>query len=62
MAARLGRRVVGVLDLLIEAKTAGVLPLLRPIMDALLVEAGFWISPELLAKVLASAEELGLQS
>ena len=62
VAARLGRRVVGVLGLLIEAKTACVLPLVRPILDALLVEAGFWISPELLAKVLASAEELDLQS
>lgn len=58
VATRLGRRVVGVLGILIEAKAAGILPLVRPILDALTTKAGFWISPMLLAKVLASAGEL----
>jgi predicted nucleic acid-binding protein len=56
-ASRLGRRVVGVLGLVIEAKAAGILPAVRPVVDALTIEAGFRISQALLAKVLASAGE-----
>lgn len=56
-ATRLGRRVVGVLGLVIEAKAAGILPAVRPVVDALTIEAGFRISQALLAKVLASAGE-----
>lgn len=57
VATRLGCRVVGVLGILIEAKAAGILPLVRPILDALMTEAGFWISPMLRETVLASAGE-----
>lgn len=56
-ATRLGRRVVGVFGLVIEAKAAGILPIVRPVVDALTTEAGFRISQALLEKVLASAGE-----
>lgn len=56
-ASRLGRRVVGVLGLVIEAKAAGILPAVRPVVDALTTDAGFRISQALLEKVLASAGE-----
>jgi uncharacterized protein len=56
-ATRLGCRVVGVLGLVIEAKAAGILPAVRPVVDALTTDAGFRISQALLEKVLASAGE-----
>lgn len=56
-ATRLGRRVVGVLGLVIEAKAAGFLLAVRPILNALTTHAGFRISPVLLEKVLVSAGE-----
>ena len=56
-ATRLGRRVVGVLGMVIEAKAAGILPAVRPVVDALTTDAGFRISQALLEKVLASAGE-----
>jgi uncharacterized protein len=56
-AARLGRRVVGVLGVVVEAKVAGVVPAVRPILDALAREAGFRISAALRERVLAAAGE-----
>jgi predicted nucleic acid-binding protein len=38
-------------------KAAGILPIVRPVVDALTKEAGFRISQALLAKVLESAGE-----
>lgn len=56
-AIRLGRRVVGVLGVVVEAKAAGLLPEVRPILDALTQEVGFRISAALHARVLAAAGE-----
>jgi hypothetical protein len=56
-ATRLGRRVVGVLGALVEAKHRGHLPSRRPVMDRLAIEAGFRIKDELRERVLAAAGE-----
>lgn len=56
-AARLGRRVIGVLGVLIEAKQRGHVPAVRPVLDALVTEAGFWVSNDLRARVLDAAGE-----
>lgn len=56
-AVRLGRRVVGVLGLLIEAKHKEHLPEVKPVLEALERDAGFRISRELYARVLAEAGE-----
>jgi len=40
-----------------EAKHAGLIPAVRPIMDNLIEKAGFWIGHELYEKVLQVAGE-----
>lgn len=56
-AIRMGRRVTGVLGVLIEAKRAGHLPAIRPVLDALIMNAGFRVSSALYARVLQAAGE-----
>jgi uncharacterized protein len=56
-AVRLGRRVVGVLGVLVEAKKSGHLPGLRPVLEALTVQAGFRVSEQLRRQVLEAAGE-----
>lgn len=57
VAARLGTRVIGVLGVLIEAKKGGVLPAVRPVLDALATGAGFRLSEALYHRVLEAAGE-----
>lgn len=45
------------LGILIEAKSRGLVVALKPVLDALVTKAGFWISRELYARVLQVAEE-----
>jgi hypothetical protein len=56
-AMRLGRRVVGVLGTLVEAKQRNLISQVRPLLDTLAGDAGFRISPELHARVLEAAGE-----
>lgn len=56
-AVRLGRRVVGVLGILIQAKHERHLPAVKPVLDALERDAGFRVSRELYARVLTEAGE-----
>ena len=56
-AARLGLRVTGVLGVLVEAKHQHLLAAVRPVLDALRNEAGFWISDDLYRRVLDLAGE-----
>ena len=63
---RLGRRVAvargitvrGTLGVLVQARRAGALPALRPVLERLVAE-GFRISPALLREALAAVGELG---
>jgi predicted nucleic acid-binding protein len=57
VAVQLGLRTIGILGLLLQAKTAGFLPAVGPILDALRREAGFWISESLRRQVLQMAGE-----
>ena len=57
VAARLGQRVVGVCGVLVEAKGRGLLPAVRPVLDALAVDAGFRVGSRLRARVLDAAGE-----
>jgi uncharacterized protein len=52
VAKSLGLNVTGILGILLQAKQAGKLESLQPVIDDLINEAGFRIAPELLAKVL----------
>lgn len=57
VAARYGLRVQGVLGVLLRAKDRGLIPLVRPLLDALVNDAGFWIANNLYRRVLQIARE-----
>jgi len=56
-ARRLGIRVTGVLGILVEAKSRGLLPAVNPIIQDLRNIAGFHSSPQLVKDVLRQAGE-----
>lgn len=48
---------VGLLGVLIEAKKSNLIPAVQPLLDELILVAGFWIGEALYQKVLASVGE-----
>ena len=56
-AAALGMRTIGIVGILLQAKESGFIPVIRPMLDRLQSEAGFWIAPRLREEVLAQAGE-----
>ena len=56
-ASRLGLRSIGLLGVLLQAKAAGLIPSLQPILDDLQRDAGFWITEALREQVLKLAGE-----
>ena len=60
-ATRLGLHVIGVLGILIEAKKQGLIDSVRQQLDALVLIAGFRISPLLRLKALEVVQELDEQ-
>jgi len=56
MARELGLRLVGTAAVLVEAKRAGLLPLVRPMLDALLA-MGFRLDRKVYDRILESANE-----
>jgi predicted nucleic acid-binding protein len=58
IAKRLGVRCIGVLGTLAEAKRLGLVPAVRPLLDALIHQAGFWVKPNLRDHVLSQVKEL----
>lgn len=57
VAVELGIKTIGILGILLQAKRSGLLPAVRPCLDQLKQEAGFWIAPTLRARVLKLAGE-----
>ncbi len=47
----------GSIGCLIEAKRAGIIPALRPLLDAMRQEARFWLNPRLYARILTEQDE-----
>jgi predicted nucleic acid-binding protein len=56
-AIRLGLRSLGVLGVLLQAKRLGSIPEIRPLLDALREQAGFFLSDSLYWQVLEQAGE-----
>jgi predicted nucleic acid-binding protein len=56
-AKKRGVSVVGVLGILVAAKTEGLIVAVKPILDDLIVRANFWISKQLYAEVLKTVGE-----
>ena len=57
VAARFGLRFIGLLGVLIDAKQKGYLAAIKPVLDDLVANAGFWVSQELYMSVLQAAGE-----
>jgi predicted nucleic acid-binding protein len=57
VATRLGLPVVGVLGVLVEAKQRGLVPALKPLVDDLVINAGFRLRTSLYTRVLKEVGE-----
>jgi uncharacterized protein len=56
-AIRLGLSIIGILGILIVAKQRSLIAQIQPVMDALIDQAGFRVSPQLYQRILALAQE-----
>jgi predicted nucleic acid-binding protein len=56
LARELGLKMIGTAALLVEAKRAGLLPEVRPLLDALL-DKGFWLAPRVYDVILKAVGE-----
>jgi uncharacterized protein len=57
IALDLGLTITGVLGVLLMAKQRQLIVAVRPLIDALIAQAGFWVSEELYQRVLHQAGE-----
>jgi predicted nucleic acid-binding protein len=58
VATRLNLRYVGILGILIEAKSQGLIAEVKPLLNALIDEAGFWVAEPLRNSVLQLVNEI----
>ena len=57
-AKTLGLRVTGLLGVLAEAKQARLIERVKPVLDELISEARFWVTPDLYREVLTTVGEV----
>ncbi|MBE9078994.1 DUF3368 domain-containing protein [Romeria aff. gracilis LEGE 07310] len=57
-AIEYGLKIRGILGILANAKALGMISALRPILDELIEQAGFWVSPVLYQRILKDAGEI----
>ncbi len=57
-ALRLGISIIGILGILLVAKQRNLISQVQPVMDALINQAGFRVSPQLYQRVLALSQNL----
>jgi predicted nucleic acid-binding protein len=60
IASRLNLRYTSILGILVEAKNKGLIARVKPLLDALINEAGFWVAKPLYDSVLQLVNEIGL--
>ena len=58
IATRLNLRYTGILGILVEAKSKGLIAEVKPLLDALVNEAGFWVAEPLYNSVLQLINEI----
>ena len=56
-AKLLGMPVIGILGVLLQARKSGLLPAIKPVLQRLAAEAGFWLSPVLVQEALKKCGE-----
>lgn len=54
----LGVPVIGVLGVLLQAKKTGLLSAIKPVIERLETDAGFWLAPALVTEALRKCEEI----
>ncbi|MDX2255912.1 MAG: DUF3368 domain-containing protein [Pseudanabaenaceae cyanobacterium bins.39] len=59
VATRLSLRYTGILGILVEAKSQGLIAEVKPLLDALVNKAGFWVADSLYNSVLQFVNEIG---
>lgn len=52
IAQNYGIKVTGILGVLIQAKDKGLISEVKPLLDGLVSDAGFWLNPKLIEEVL----------
>ena len=57
VATQMGLNVIGTLGALAEAKEKNYIAAVKPIIDILVNQCGFWIKPSLIERVLKSVNE-----
>lgn len=57
IAERMDLSYIGVLGILVEAKSQGLIHAVKPLLDSLINEAGFWIASSLYNRVLKEVAE-----
>lgn len=57
VAARLNLRYTGILGILVEAKSQGLIVEVKPLLNALIDQAGFWVAEPLYNRVLQLVDE-----
>jgi len=57
IAAGYGLKYTGVIGTLIEAKSAGLIPFVKPILDDSISQAGFWVGKRLYLDILQQGKE-----
>lgn len=57
IASKLNIRTIGLIGILIKAKQRGIISEVKPVIDDLIRNAGFWIAKKLYAEVLNKANE-----
>ncbi len=57
IAARLNLRYTGILGILVEAKNRGLISEVKPLLDALINQAVFWVAAPLYSSVLQIVDE-----
>lgn len=58
VATRLNLRYTGILGILVEAKSQGLIAEVKPLLDALVNDAGFWVAEALYNSVLQLVNEI----
>lgn len=57
VSRRLGVKFIGLLGILVEAKKRGYISAVKPIIDDLMVKAGFWVGNRLYTRILREVKE-----
>lgn len=57
IAENFGIKVTGILGVLIKAKEEGLIAEVKPYLQKLVNEAGFWLNPKLIEKILEIVKE-----